>query len=51
MAEFDLIIRNGTLIDGTGGPAIASDLGIKNGKITSIGVISADAAISDTQSS
>ncbi|HIG39437.1 MAG: amidohydrolase family protein [bacterium] len=44
MAEFDLIIRNGTLIDGTGGPAIAADLGIRNGKITSIGTIAGEPA-------
>jgi N-acyl-D-amino-acid deacylase len=40
---FDLIIRNATLIDGTGGPARSGDLGITGGVITSMGVIEADA--------
>ena len=37
MPEFDKIIRNGTIIDGTGGtPAFQGDIGIKNGKIAMI---------------
>ena len=34
---FDLIIRNGTIIDGTGAPARRADIGITNDRITSIG--------------
>jgi len=37
---FDTIIRGGTLYDGSGGPAYASDLGISGGKITAIGDLS-----------
>lgn len=37
---FDTIIRGGTLYDGSGGPAYASDLGISGGKITAIGNLS-----------
>ena len=37
MAEYDLIIRNGTIVDGTGGiPAYRGDVAIKNGKIAMI---------------
>ena len=37
---FDTIIRGGTLYDGSGGSAYASDLGISGGKITAIGDLS-----------
>jgi N-acyl-D-amino-acid deacylase len=33
----DLIIRNGKIIDGSGGPEILSDILIKDGKIEKIG--------------
>ena len=33
----DLIIRNGTVIDGTGGPAQRADVAIDGDRITSIG--------------
>src|SRR5436853_2988775 len=34
---FDLVIRNGTVIDGTGAPGFDSDVAIENGKIAAIG--------------
>ena len=34
---FDLIIRGGTIIDGSGEPRYVADIGIKDGKIASIG--------------
>ena len=34
--SYDLIIRNGRIIDGTGNPWFQSDIGIINGKIVSI---------------
>lgn len=37
---FDIIIKNGTIIDGTGGKKIKSDVGIKHGKIKEIGDLS-----------
>lgn len=40
----DLIIKNGQVIDGTGGPPQAFDLGIKNGVITEIGKLANTAA-------
>jgi N-acyl-D-aspartate/D-glutamate deacylase len=37
MAEFDTIIKDGTIIDGTRVPRYKADIGIKNGKIGKIG--------------
>ena len=34
---FDILIKNGTIIDGTGGLRYKSDLGITDGKISAIG--------------
>ena len=41
---FDLVIRNGHLIDGTGSPWYAADLGIRGGKIAAIGRLEGAAA-------
>ena len=43
MAEqnFDLVIRNGTLIDGTGAPGAESDVGVVNDRITAVGDLGA----------
>jgi N-acyl-D-amino-acid deacylase len=32
--EFDLVIRNGRIADGTGNPTFVADLGIRAGRIT-----------------
>ena len=37
MAEYDIIIRKGTIVDGTRAPRFVSDLAIKDGKIAKIG--------------
>ena len=37
--QYDLIIKNGTVIDGSGMPRFRSDVGIVDGKIASIGRI------------
>jgi N-acyl-D-amino-acid deacylase len=37
MAQFDTIIKNGTIVDGTRVPRYKADIGIKNGKIAQIG--------------
>ena len=37
MAEFDVLIKGGTIIDGTRVPRYKADIGIKNGKIAKIG--------------
>jgi N-acyl-D-aspartate/D-glutamate deacylase len=34
---FDLIVRNGLLVDGSGAPGVPGDLGIKDGKIAALG--------------
>jgi N-acyl-D-amino-acid deacylase len=39
-AEYDLVILNGHIIDGTGSPWYAGDIGIRNGRITAIGNLS-----------
>jgi len=39
--EFDLVITNGHIIDGTGSPWYSGDLGIRDGKIAAIGNLSA----------
>jgi N-acyl-D-amino-acid deacylase len=39
--EFDIIIKNGHIIDGTGSPWYAADLGIRAGKIVAIGKLDA----------
>src|SRR5262245_56833413 len=44
MAAFDYAIRGGRIMDGTGNPWYRADLGIKDGRIVSIGRVgSADA--------
>lgn len=35
----DLIIKNGTLVDGSGKPGFQGDLGIRNGRIAAVGAI------------
>ncbi len=45
MAEFDTIIKDGTIIDGTRVPRYRADVGIKDGKVAKIGRLrSSDAA-------
>src|SRR6266542_4018868 len=38
-AEFDLLIRNGRILDGTGNPSFVNDVGLRDGKIAAIGVL------------
>ncbi|MBI3743491.1 MAG: amidohydrolase family protein, partial [Chloroflexi bacterium] len=40
----DLVIKNGTVVDGTGLPRYRADIGIKNGKIVEKGKVSANGA-------
>ncbi|MCB1313761.1 MAG: dihydropyrimidinase, partial [Sedimentitalea sp.] len=38
---FDLLIRGGTVIDGTGAPRFAADLGLRGARIAAIGDLGA----------
>jgi len=44
MQQFDLLIRNGRIVDGTGAPIYRADLGVRNGRIAAIGRQLGDAA-------
>jgi N-acyl-D-amino-acid deacylase len=46
-AQFDLVIRNGHILDGTGSPWYSGDVGIRDGRIAAIGNL-ADAAAKRT---
>ncbi|MBT6984322.1 MAG: amidohydrolase family protein, partial [Rhodospirillaceae bacterium] len=35
----DLIIRNGTVVDGSGGPMVAADVAVSNGRIVAVGEV------------
>ncbi|HAC58557.1 MAG TPA: amidohydrolase, partial [Rhodobiaceae bacterium] len=39
MAEHDLVIRGGTIVDGTGAKPFAGDVAIDNGKISAVGEV------------
>ena len=41
---YDLLIKNGRIVDGSGGPAYRGDVGIKDGMIVEIGKLSGPAA-------
>ena len=43
-SSFDIIIRNGTVIDGSGNPRFDADVGIKNGFIAAVGDLGQAAA-------
>jgi N-acyl-D-aspartate/D-glutamate deacylase len=42
--DYDLIIKHGTIVDGTGAPRYEADLAVANGKIAAIGQISGSAS-------
>jgi len=44
MAEFDVLLRQGTVIDGTGQPRKRADVGITNARIAALGDLSAASA-------
>ena len=38
--EYELILRNGTIVDGIGGPSYVGDLAINDDRITAVGDLS-----------
>jgi dihydroorotase-like cyclic amidohydrolase len=36
-AQFDLVVRNGTVLDGTGSPAREADVAVQDGRIAAVG--------------
>ena len=44
MAEFDTLIKSGTIVDGTRVPRYSADLGVKDGKIAKIGHLKTSSA-------
>ncbi|MDP3548911.1 MAG: D-aminoacylase [Novosphingobium sp.] len=44
MPAYDLIIRNGTIVDGTGAPRYTADIAVKDGLIAAVGTVRGDAA-------
>src|SRR5690348_17010364 len=40
MAEHDLVVRAGTVVDGTGGPPRTADVAVRDGRITEVGRVS-----------
>lgn len=43
-ADYDLLIRNARVVDGTGNPWFRADIGIEDGKVAAIGDLSASSA-------
>ena len=39
MGQYDTVIKNGTIIDGTGMPRFRGDIGIRGGRIKKVGKV------------
>ena len=44
-ATYDVLIRHGRIVDGSGNPAFFADVAIRDGRVVAIGKISGDAAL------
>lgn len=49
MSDFDLVLKRGTLVDGTGGEPLRGDLGLRGGRIAAIGAELAGAQTLDCE--
>src|SRR5512133_83279 len=43
-ADYDVVIRNGRVIDGSGSAAVRADVGVKDGRIAAVGALDGAAA-------
>src|SRR5438067_6975655 len=48
MSVFDLLIRNASILDGSGSPPFDGDVGIKDGRISDVGAIPPEAVAAST---
>lgn len=48
MPSYDLLIRNASVLDGSGAPAVAADVAVSNGRIAEVGVIPVEAQAAQT---
>jgi N-acyl-D-amino-acid deacylase len=44
-ATYDVVIRHGRIVDGSGNPAFFADMAIRDGRVAAIGKVSGDAAL------
>jgi N-acyl-D-amino-acid deacylase len=44
-ADYDLLIRNARVVDGSGNPWFRADVGVRNGKIQAVGQLSGKSAV------
>ena len=47
MTAFDVIVRNGSMVDGTGAPAVFADVGIVGDRISAIGDLRGERAVEE----
>src|SRR5687768_15201664 len=49
--KYDLVIRNGRIVDGTGAPSFAGDVAVTGGRIAAVGIVPAGAGSSELDAS
>src|SRR5688500_12619942 len=48
---FDVVVRGGTLVDGTGAPARSADIGVRDGTIAEVGALDDPSATTEIDAS